>query len=183
MLGKAEASSGCEMIGPVLPSLRGITVPTQLEGPGWAGRGAGPGTWPGAASRARDPPRAEEGPGWGGAANLGGQRDRPAVERLTGCRAALGPGQSWLCAWTRLRQRGEQGAPGCGAGRSPHAGGSALDLGRAGLLGGRTGGPRCCLHPTWEMICTPSPACSGRWHCTVRTLCCLRAERTLAGPI
>lgn len=58
-----------------------------LEGQGWAGRGAGLGTWPGAASRARDPPRAGEGLGWGGAANLGGQRDRPAVgaiDRLQG---------------------------------------------------------------------------------------------------
>lgn len=77
--------------------------------------------------------RPGQGKGSGGAEpqTHGGQRDRLAVERLTGGRAALGPP-------AELAAREDAAAAetlGCGAGRSLHAGGSALRLGRAGLLG------------------------------------------------
>lgn len=142
------------------------------EGRGRA-RGLGP------ASRTRDPPRAGEGLGWGGAANPwrpAGQTGGGAIDRQQG---SSGARQSWWCAWTRLRRRPrdvERVGP-----RTP----VALRSVWATLASwdGRTGDHCCCLYPTWEIICTLSPACCGEVHCSMRTHCSLRSERTLAGPI
>lgn len=152
-----------------------------------AARGTGLGRQRGGAGHvAWGPPlghvtRPGQGKGSGGAEpqTLGGQRDRLAVERLTGGRAALGPRQSWRRAWTRLRRRRwdvERVGP-CTpvALRSVWAALASWD--------GRTGAHCCCLHPTWEIICTLSPACSKEVHCSIRTYCSPRSERTLAGPI
>lgn len=94
------------------------------EGRGRA-RGLGP------ASRTRDPPRAGEGLRWGGAANPrrpAGQTGGGAIDRRQGSSGAP----------TELAARVDAAAAetlGCGAGRSLHAGGSSLGLGRSGLLG------------------------------------------------
>lgn len=118
-------------MGPVPFWLRRVIVPLQPEGQGWAGRGAGPGTWPGG------PPlghvtRPGQGKGSGGAEpqtqGPAGQTGGGAIDRRQGSSGAP----------AELAARVDAAAtetPGCGAGRSPHAGGSAFGLGRAGLLG------------------------------------------------
>lgn len=167
------------MMGPVPFAPGGSLSPSNKRDRAGPAEGRGRARGLGPASRTRDPPRAGEGLRWGGAANQGGQRDRLAVERLTGGRAALGPRQSWRRAWTRLQRRR----------RDVERVGPCMPVSLCSVWAAlaswdeRTGAHCCCLHPTWEIICTLSPACSSEVHCSMRTHCSPRAERILAGPI